>query len=632
MKLSALTNEDLIVLNSNLKTKDKIIETLVDKLFENGKITSKEEFLDAIYKREELSHTGIEQGLAIPHGKADCVLQASFAVLTSTEIVEDWQSLDPNNKVNHIIILAIPTSEAGSTHLDLLAALMEKMTDKEFGKRLFESKNPKEFYDNLDSDIQKDDIDINYSKSIVVVTACPAGIAHTYMSAQALIKAGDQMGVRVYAEKQGANGVEDKHTKEMLQNASAAIFAVDVAVKEPHRFSHLPIVKVPVAQPLKDAKGLIEEALEKAKTFHKSEMSEEFEEDDDNESIAQVIKKSVLTGISYMIPIIVAGGMIGAFAVLINNIFGLQTLYDTQDTWLWQFRSLASNMLGVILIPVLSAYMAYSIGDKTALASGFAAGVAANIISGGFLSGMAGGLIAGFTVKLIKKYIKPTGHLKGFVSFWVYPVLSTAIVSIFMFLIVGPPIAFINTSLIQFLNSLGTSNAILLGAVIGVMVSFDLGGPINKAAYAFCIGAMAEGVLIPYAVFASVKMVSGFAITLAVLVGEKYYSKEEVETGKSTWILALAGITEGAIPFMMADPIRVISSLCVGSAVTGAIVAFFGIGLDVPGAGIFSVFMLQGQTGVTSALVWVGAAIIGALISAALLYLTKKYKKEKTNG
>ncbi|MFI3325595.1 MAG: PTS 2-O-a-mannosyl-D-glycerate transporter subunit IIABC [Clostridia bacterium] len=629
MRLSDLTTENLIVLNSDLTNKNDVITKLVDLLFTNGNISSKEDFKKAIYDREKLSHTGLEQGLAIPHGKSNCVLKAGFAVLTSKNTIADWESLDQDNKVNHVIMLAIPYAEAGNTHLDLLAKLMTKMSNEDFSKRLFSSKTPKEFYDNLDNDTNKKGENINYTKSIVAVTACPAGIAHTYMAAQALINAGDKTGIKVYVEKQGANGTEDKHTKEMLTNAVAAIFAVDVAVKEPKRFAHLPIVKVPVAKPLKDANSLIEEALKKAETFQKTEISQDIDDEDEKETVAQIIKKSVLTGISYMIPIIVAGGMIGAFAVLISNAFGLEDLYSTENSWLWLFRNLASNMLGVILIPVLSAYMAYSIGDKTALASGFAAGVAANIINGGFLSGMAGGLIAGFTVLLIKKYIKPKGHLKGFISFWVYPVLSTVIVSIFMFLIIGPPIAFINTSLINFLNSLGTSNAILLGAIVGIMVSFDLGGPINKAAYAFCIGAMSEGVLVPYAVFASVKMVSGFAITLAVLFGQKYYTQEEVETGKSTWILALAGITEGAIPFMMAAPVRVITSLCVGSAITGAIVAFAGIGLDVPGAGIFSVFMLQGQSGFLGAIIWFGAAVFGAIISAILLHVLKKFSLRK---
>ena len=630
MQLSNLTNSNMIVLGSPLHTKKEILEKLVAKLYENGKVTSKEEFMQAIMEREALSETGIDNGFAIPHGKADCVKEPAFAVLTTKEVVSDWESIVPDNAVKHIIMLAIPKSEGGSTHLDLLAHMMEKLTDDSYTARLFASKTPQEFYANLDAQPQKTaEENTVYTKTIVAVTACPAGIAHTYMAAEALVKAGKEMGIRVFVEKQGANGVEDKLTPQQLKNADAAVFAVAVAVKDPQRFDHLAVTKVSVSDPLKNAKQVLQKALEKAKNFTGSGYVETEDYTEKKDSIGQIIKQSVLTGISYMIPIIVAGGMIGAFAVLANNMFGLQELYNMENSWLWMYRRLGGNLLGVILIPVLSAYMAYSIADKTALASGFAAGVAANMINGGFLCGMLGGLVAGFTVLLIKKYIPAKGTFSGFISFLVYPVLSTLIVSTLMFFVVGKPVAWLNLSLIELLKSLGGTNAILLGAIIGIMVSFDLGGPINKAAYAFCVGAMAEGVIVPYAIFASVKMVSGFAITMAVMVAKHLYTKEEQDTGKSTWILVLGGITEGAIPFMMADPVRVIISLCTGSAVTGAIVAFFNIGLDVPGAGIFSIFMLQGQPAVMAAVIWVGAAVVGAILSAVLLITTRKMKHKK---
>lgn len=635
MDLSKLTNENMIILNTALTDKDEIIKKLVDVLYENGKISSKEEFTSAIYEREKLSATGIEAGLAIPHGKAECVIEPAFAIMTTKSVVSKWESLDPYNMVNHIVMLAIPISQAGSTHLDVLAALMQKMSDANFTQQMFTAKTSKELFDCLKNGStakNQSTPKIHYTNTIVAVTACPAGIAHTYMSASALEKAGDELGVKVYVEKQGANGVEDRHTAENLQNADAAIFAVEVAVKESDRFNHLAITKVPVAQPIKDAKGVIEAALKKAETHVKGESITIKE--NDNESFAHTVKQSVLTGISYIIPIIVAGGLIGAFAVMIANAFSLQELYSTENSWLWMFRSLSSNLLGVLLVPVLSAYMAYSIGDKTALVSGFAAGLAANIIEGGFLVGMIGGLLAGFVVKYMKKYIPAKGTFSGFISFLVYPVLSTLIVATLIFTVVGRPVAWLNSALISALNALGGTNAALLGAIIGVMVSFDLGGPINKSAYAFCIAALSEGVIAPYAIFASVKMVSGFAITFATTLGKSKYTEQEVQTGKTTWLLSLGGITEGAIPFMMADPVRVIISLCSGSAVTGAIVAISGIGLDVPGAGIFSIFMLSNTQPIYGAVIWVGSAIIGAIISAALLLIfrTRKLKKQQTTA
>lgn len=627
MQLSHLTNENMIILGSGYSKKDDVIEELVKVLYDNGKITSEEEFLKAIYEREELSETGIESGLAIPHGKSDCVKEASFAIMTTSGIVTDWESMDPDNEVNHIIMLAIPKAQGGSTHLDLLATLMEKMSDEDYAEKLFASKTSKELYDCLDTDLESSTEEVEYTKTIVAVTACPAGIAHTYMSAQALEKAGAELGVKVYVEKQGANGVEDRHTAEHLKNADAAIFAVEVAVKEPERFSHLAITKVPVAQPMKDGKKVIIDALEKAKHHTKGELAVDV--DEKNESIGHVIKQSVLTGISYMIPIIVAGGLIGAFAVMIANGFDLQELYDTEGSWLWMFRNLASGLLGTLLVPVLSAYMAYSIGDKTALVSGFAAGLAANIIGGGFLVGMLGGLIAGFIVFYMKKYIPAKGTFSGFISFIVYPVLSTILVGAIIFLVIGEPVAWINSTLINALSALSGTNAALLGAIIGIMVSFDLGGPVNKAAYAFCLGAMAEGVIVPYAVFASVKMVSGFAITIATLTNKDKFTNEEIVAGKTSWLLVLGGITEGAIPFMMADPVRVIISLCTGSAVTGALVAMAGVGIDVPGAGIFSIFMIKEADPIWGAVVWVGAAVVGAIISAVLLVVLRKMKLKK---
>ena len=635
MRLSNLTNEKMICLNSSLTKKDEILRKLVDMLYENGKVTSKEEFLKAIYDREKISETGIENGFAIPHGKADCVKEAGFAIMTTKDVVSDWESIDPDNEVKHIIMLAIPKSEGGSTHLDLLATLMERMSDDDYTNKLFSSKSVKELYNNLDSGSQKEEVKIEYTKTIVAVTACPAGIAHTYMAAQALIKAGDELGVKVYVEKQGANGIEDRHTSENLAKADAAIFSVGVAVKNSERFNHLPITKTSVAEPLKDAKAIIVKALEKAENFEKGtfDISAHKEE---KTGIGEEIKQAVMTGISHMVPFVVAGGMILAIAVLISQQFGLQDVYNTEGSWLNVFRKLSGGLLGTLLIPVMAGYMAYAISEKTALVSGFAAGFAANMIGGGFLAGMLGGLIAGYFVRYMKKWIPAKGSFSGFISFFVYPVLSTFFIGAIMFFVIGEPIAFINNALTNFLRDLQGANVILLAIVIGVMTSFDLGGPVNKAAYAFCVSVMADGILLPYAIFASVKMVSGFAITATTLIAKDCYTLEEREAGKTTWLLALGGITEGAIPFMMKNPIKVIISLCTGSAVCGVLVSLTNIGLNVPGAGIFSMFLLDYSNATVNefmgAATWLGAALIGALVSTVILVFLMKKGKVKTNN
>lgn len=634
MKLRELTREELIVTNLEASSKEEVIQHLIKELYKAGKIESAEAFYQAIIDREALSPTGMEQGLAIPHGKSTTVKEASFAVATLKKPLTDWESIDPSNQVDFVFMLAIPESEAGSTHLKLLSELMTRLSNPDYLKALKSAPTAKDLFNTLDGLEEKvEDVkEINYTKTIVAVTACPAGIAHTYMAAEALVKAGNEMGVKVLVEKQGANGIEGRHTVEQLKEADAAIFSVGVAVKGQERYSHLPQVKTPVAAPLRDAKGIIQQALDKAQKQGKGEYvaSQSSEIVEEKVSFKTEAKDAILTGVSHIVPIIVAGGMILAFAVLFAQAFGMQDVYNTQGSWLNMYRQLSGQLLGTILVPVLAAYMSFSIADKPGLAPGFAAGVAANMIGGGFLGGMVGGYVAGYTAKSLKKYFPAKGTFAGFISFWVYPVLGTLITGTLMLFVVGTPVVALNNFLIEWLNSLTGTNAAILGAVIGAMVSFDLGGPINKAAYTFCIAAMTSGNLIPYAVFASVKMVSAFGITIATMIGKTLFTENEREIGKSTWILGLAGITEGAIPFMLEDPVRVIASLVTGSIVTGAIVASFGIGLDVPGAGIFSIFMLKGQPMLLAITVWLGAAIVGAIIAAILLIVTRKQKLNKT--
>ncbi len=634
MELKKITNENLIFTNKSIKTKEEAIKFLVKKLYDEGKLNSHDEYLDAVMHRETLSPTGFEGGLAIPHGKSSSVKEATFAVMTLNNPIKDWESIDPDNKVELVFLLAIPESEGGSTHLALLSELVKRLSVKEYKNNLLASKDSNELYNNLDIEEQAEEIQQvkTINKTILAITACPAGIAHTYMAAEALIKAGREMGVDVYVEKQGANGIEDRHTLKLLKKADAIIYATDVAPKDTERFEHLPKVKTQVAAPLRRAKEIIQEALDVAEKQGKGEYIEasDSQEDLEKPSWKKDVKSAILTGVSHIIPLIVAGGMILAVAVLISQGFGLQETYNAEGSWLWMLRKLSGGMLGTLMTPVLAAYMSYSLAEKPGLAPGFAAGLAADLIGSGFLGGMLGGLLAGYVVKLLKKKIPAKGILAGFVSFWVYPVVGSLLVGVLMLFVVGKPVAALNNGLISWLNGMTGANAILLGAIIGAMVSFDLGGPINKAAYTFAIGAIASGNFIPYAIFASVKMVSAFGVTIATMLGKDIFTDTEKEIGKQTWILGLAGITEGAIPFMIEDPIRVIPSLVAGSAVTGSIVAFFNIGLQVPGAGIFSLALLEGSlSGLTAAAIWFFAAVIGAIISAILLILTRKNKLSK---
>ncbi|MDU9694444.1 PTS 2-O-a-mannosyl-D-glycerate transporter subunit IIABC [Priestia aryabhattai] len=631
MLLQNLTAPALIDTKQPFESKDEIIRYLIKQLSKAGKLHSEDEFYKAVIAREELSPTGFEGGLAIPHGKSTAVKEAAFAVATLRKPIHTWESIDPANQVELIILLAIPENESGSTHLTLLSELVTRLSNEDYKKSLLQATTNEDLFQRLDAEQTTEAIAAvpKLNKTVLAVTACPAGIAHTYMAAEALVKAGKELGIDVFVEKQGANGIEDRHTLSLLQKADAVIFATDVAVKNEERYRHLPKIKTSVASPLRQAKKLLNDALQKSESATKKEYVSTASDEEDKQSIKKEIKDSILTGISYIIPIIVAGGMTLAAAVLISQAFNLQEVYNAEGSWLWMLRQLGGTLLGTLMVPILAAYMAYSIADKPALGPGFAAGVAANLIGSGFLGGMLGGILAGYFLKLLKNKIKPKGTFAGFISFWLYPVVGTLVVGSIMLFVIGKPLAFLNEGLISWLQGMSGTNAIILGALIGAMVSFDLGGPINKAAYTFCIGAMASGNFVPYATFASVKMVSAFSITGATIIGKKHFSKQEQEVGKQTWLLGLAGITEGAIPFMMNDPLRVIPSLIAGSAVTGAIVSYFQIGLNVPGAGIFSLALLKGQPVLLGVGIWLGAAVVGAAISTILLLVTRKTKLKK---
>lgn len=639
MNLKGLTNENLVVLDVQYENREEALKALISKLYDEGKISSQKEFFNDVMAREKLSPTGLGEGLAIPHGKSDAVNSASIAVARLSSPIKDWDSIDEDDTdVNLIVLLAIPKSEAGSTHIDILTKLSIRVSDDEVLEQLMKVNSAAEFLTILEGEEEeKGGVEVvdNNKVTVVAVTACPAGVAHTYMAADALEKAGKKLGVNVIVEKQGANGIDGRLSDEALNNAGAVIWACEVAVKEADRFDGLPIIEVPVAEPLRKAEELVNRAVEMAKAGGGARRTSGSNGPKKELSGKELAKRALLTGISHIVPLIVAGGTILAIAVLIKEIFGLRELYGQAGSWLWMYRKLGGGMLGGLMVPVLSAYMAFSLAEKPGLGPGFAAGVAANLIGSGFLGGIAGGFIAGYFMRWVKKNIKGSKSLNGFFTFYLYPVLGSFVAGSAMLFIVGPPAKALNDGLTTFLNGLQGGNAMILGAILGCMVSFDLGGPVNKAAYAFCIGAMGNGNFMPYAAFASIKMVSAFTATLSTMLKPNYYLEEEIEAGKSTWILGLAGITEGAIPMMIEDPFRVIPAFCIGSAVTGAIVAATNIGLQVPGAGIVSMLVLEAHptmSKMTSAGIWVGAALIGTVISTVALTSLKAHKYHKAKA
>lgn len=627
MNLTTLTHSSAVCVQAHYASRDEAIRQLTMRLVALGKITDGDAFLAEVYRRESQGPTALGEGLAVPHGKSSAVNEAAFAVATLSEPLE-WEGVDGPENVELIVLLAIPPAEAGSTHIQVLTALTSRLADDALRERVMAAATAEDLLDALNGGSQEDEVaTLVNAPTVICVTACPAGIAHTYMAAEYLEKAGRKLGVNVVVEKQGANGIEGRITAQQLQEAKACIFAAEVAIKESERFQGIPAISVPVAEPLRHAEALIERALALPSS------SEAHPGQAEKKSVKTELKQALLSGISFAVPLIVAGGTVLAVSVLLAQILGLQHLFDQENSWLWMYRKLGGGMLGILMVPVLAAYTAYSLADKPALTPGFAAGLAANMIGSGFLGAIIGGLIAGYLMRWVKNHIRLSSRFNGFLTFYLYPVIGVLGAGSLMLFVIGEPVAWLNTTLTAWLNGLSGANALLLGAILGFMCSFDLGGPVNKASYAFCLGAMANGVYGPYAIFASVKMVSAFTVTASTLLAPKLFKPFEIEIGKSTWLLGLAGITEGAIPMAIEDPLRVIGSFVLGSMVTGAIVGAMGIGLSTPGAGIFSLFLLHdaGLSGVVAAAGWFGAALVGTAISTFILLLWRRQAVKKGN-
>lgn len=472
MNLTTLTQRDALCLNARFTSREEAIRTLAQRLTALGKIADSDAFLEAVFARETLGPTALGEGLAVPHGKTSAVKEAAFAVATLSKPLS-WEGVDGPEAVDLIFLLAIPQEEAGSTHMQLLTALTTRLADEETRARVMAATSADELLAALDDNGHGPMVATPFNApTIVCVTACPAGIAHTYMAAEYLEKAGRKLGVNVFVEKQGANGIEGRLTADQLNSASACILAAEVAIKESERFAGIPVLTVPVAEPIRHAEQLIRQALALEPQNVKRVRQEESHQP---KGLKTELKQSLLSGISFAVPLIVAGGTVLAVAVLLAQIFGLQPLFEQENSWLWMYRKLGGGMLGVLMVPVLAAYTAYSLADKPALAPGFAAGLAANMIGSGFLGAIAGGLIAGYLMRWVKKHLRLSSKFNGFLSFYLYPVVGTLGAGSLMLFVVGEPVAWINNSLTAWLNGLSGANALVLGAILGFMCSFDWG-------------------------------------------------------------------------------------------------------------------------------------------------------------
>lgn len=449
---------------------------------------------------------------------------------------------------------------------------------------------------------------------ILAVTACPTGIAHTFMAAEAIEQAAKKKGYDVKVETRGSIGVDNELTADDIKSADAIVLACDTAVPM-ERFAGKKVLSVPVSDALKDAEGLIEKAL-KAPVYGKGSLADEVADIKSKRSDERKgFYKHLMNGVSFMIPFVVAGGI----ALAISFMFGYDAFEQpgTLPAYLMALGG-GSGALG-LMVPILAGYIAYSIADRPGLAPGMIGGVVASQLGAGFLGGLVAGFLAGYIVELIKKYIKLPKSLQGIMPVLVIPVLGSLSTGLLLFYVIGNPIAAINTAMNNFLMNMSGTNAVLLGLIIGLMMAFDMGGPVNKAAYAFGSGTLLAGT--GTAVMATVMatgMVPPLALALATVLFKNKFTSAEREAGKAAWVLGAGFITEGAIPFAAADPLRVIPSIMIGSALTGALIMLFGCTLAVPHGGLFVFFAI------TKFPLYLLAVAVGTIVSAFTVGILKK--------
>lgn len=451
------------------------------------------------------------------------------------------------------------------------------------------------------------------SKRIVAVTACPTGIAHTYMAAEQLSMAAKKLEIEIKVETQGSVGKENKLTEEDIKAADAVIIAAATKVDK-SRFAGKPVLEVSVEQAIKDAESVIKKALKMKKPIDFVEKVDEIHKE--MKASRTGAYKHLMTGVSYMIPFVVAGGIL----IAISFAFGINA-FQQEGSLPAALMQIGGDSAFALMVPILSGYIAYSIADRPGLVPGMVGGMLAVSTGAGFLGGIISGFLAGYTIEFLKKSIKLPKTLEGIMPVLVLPVLSSLIVGLLMIYGIGTPIKSIMTGLTNWLTGMSKTNAVLLGLILGLMMAFDMGGPVNKAAYTFATGLLASEIYAPMAAVMAAGMTPPLGLALATLIAKDRFTKEEIEAGKAAWVLGISFITEGAIPFAAADPFRVIPSIMVGSAVTGALSMLFGATLRVPHGGIF---VLTIPNAVGNLAMYIISIIAGTVITALMIAILKK--------
>ena len=654
MKIQDVLNKNVMLFDLKATDKEGVINEMIQSLVDNGVVTDFETFKAGIMNREAQTSTGLGDGIAMPHSKNEAVKEATVLFAKSNKGV-DYASLD-GQPTDLFFMIAAPEG-ANDTHLAALAELSKYLMKPGFADKLRQASTPDQVIAAFDAEEQvaaaeeaKKAEAVKETASsdkplIVAVTACTTGIAHTYMAEEALIKKGEEMGVTVRVETNGASGVGNRLTAEEIAKAEGVIIAADKAV-ETARFDGKKLISKPVAAGIRQTEELIQTILDgKADVFH-AENAAQASASQEKLSLGGAFYKHLMSGVSQMLPFVIGGGILIALAFLIDQIMGVPqdqlSSLGSYHVLAAQFKTIGGVAFGFML-PVLAGYIGFSIAEKPGFVAGFIAGSIASsgsafgniaygaakgelpaAVSSGFLGALVGGFLAGGVILVLRKALAGLPRsLDGIRSILLLPLLGVGLTGFLMFLI-NIPMAAINTGLNNFLSSLSGSSAVLLGLLVGGMMAVDMGGPVNKAAYVFATGTLAESVASGGSIVMAAVMAAGMVPPLAVFVAtvlfKNKFTQEERDSGLTNIVMGLSFITEGAIPFGAADPARAIPSFIAGSALTGALVGLAGLKLMAPHGGIFVIALTSNP------LLYILFVLIGAVVSGILFGLLRKPK------
>ena len=629
MRIIDLLDKNGIDLLGKPAAKEETIRRLVDLMDKTGSLSDKETFRLAVMKREEEGTTGIGEGVAIPHGRSSAVKNAKLAAMV-IRAGADFDSLDGEPAFLYFLI-AVP-EVANDLHLEVLSKLSTILMDEAFRAKLIAAPDVETFLKLVDQkeqekfgvaspatvDKKKD------SYQILAVTACPTGIAHTYMAAESLENKSNEMGIAIKVETNGSGGVKNQLTAAEIAAADCIIIAADTNV-EMERFNGKPVIQTKVAKGIHKPQELIEEALSgKVALYHSEhEKSETDQQATEKHGIGRKIYKDLMNGVSHMLPFVIGGGILIALAFLFDD-YSINPATFGSNTPFAAFLKTVGGTAFAFMLPVLAGYIAMSIGDRPALAVGFVGGMLANTGGSGFLGALLAGFAAGYLVVGLKKvFSKLPNSLEGIKPILLYPFFGILLIGALIIFVINPPVAAINTWMTAMLNSMGSSSKVVLGIVLGGMMAVDMGGPVNKAAYVFGTASLASGQFDIMAAVMVGGMVPPLGIALCTTFFRNRFTKKEREAGGANYIMGLSFITEGAIPFASEDPVRVIPSCIVGAATAGGLSMFFGCTLMAPHGGIF-VFPVVGNP-----ISYVIALMAGSVVTMILLAILKKPKVQE---